>query len=125
VWSSGGRLRFERASAKSSFNQGVVATEQVKISADMIDVEAITLDDFSHSHASPDLIKIDVEGAEAAVLRGSEQIFKAKSPLLICEVHHEEALREVAQWLVDRNYSLQWLGDSPNLPRHLVAWWHE
>lgn len=125
VWSSCGRLRFERASEQSSLNQGAVATEQAAITERIIDVQAITLDAFSQEHVPPDLIKIDVEGAEAAVLRGSERIFTTKRPLLICEVHHEDASREVSRWLLDRNYSFQWLEDSPNLPRHLFAWWHE
>lgn len=121
VWSSGGRLRFERAYAQSSLNQGAVATEQAETTANAIDVEAIALDDFSQRHALPDLIKIDVEGAEAAVLRGSERIFATKRPLLICEVHHEDASREVSQWLLDRNYSFEWLEASAQFPRHLLA----
>jgi FkbM family methyltransferase len=125
VWSSGGRLRFERASAQSSLNQGAIATEQAKTNAKTIDVEAITLDDFSRRHVPPDLIKIDVEGAEAAVLRGSEQVFKTKRPLLICEVHHEKALRDVSRWLLERKYSFEWLVDSPKFPRQLLATWHE
>ena len=125
VWSAGGRLRFERAPAQSSLNQGAVATEQAKISANTIDVEAIALDDFSRRHAPPDLIKIDVEGAEAAVLRGGERIFATKRPLLICEVHNEDSSREVSQWLLERNYSLLWLEDTPNLPRHLFAKWRQ
>lgn len=73
----------------------------------------------------PDLIKVDVEGAEAAVLRGSERVFATKRPVLICEVHHEDASREVSRWLLERNYSFEWLMDSPNFPRHLLARWHE
>lgn len=124
VWSSGAHLRFERASAQSSLNQGAVATGQVK-TANTLDVQAIAIDEFARGHAPPDLIKIDVEGAEAAVLRGSEQIFATKKPLLICEVHHEESSREVSRWLLDRNYSFEWLVDSPDFPRHLLARWRE
>jgi FkbM family methyltransferase len=125
VWSSRGSLRFERASVQSSLNQGAVASEQAETLANMIDVESITLDDFIRSHALPDVIKIDVEGAESAVLRGSERVFATKRPVLICEVHHEHASREVSRWLLERNYSFEWLVDSPNFPRHLVARWHE
>jgi len=125
VWSFGGRLRFERASAQSSLNQGTVATEQPESTVGLLDVEAITIDDFARSHAPPDLIKIDVEGAEAAVLRGSERIFATKRPLLICEVHDEDSSREVSRWLLERNYSFVWLEDTPSLPRHLLARRHE
>jgi FkbM family methyltransferase len=125
VWSSGGRLRFERASEQSSLNQGAVAEEQLKMSTNIIAVEGVTLDDFSRTHAPPDLIKIDVEGAEGAVLRGSERIFVTKRPLLICEVHREDSSRDVLRWLRARNYSFEWLAESPNLPRHLFAKWRQ
>lgn len=125
VWSSGGLLRFERASSQSSLNKGAVVTDQVETTPSMIDVEAIALDDFSWKHALPDLIKIDVEGAESAVLHGCERIFVRKRPLLICEVHHEDASREVSRWLLQRNYSIEWLVGSSNLPRHLFARPHE
>jgi FkbM family methyltransferase len=125
VWSPGGCFRFDRALAQSSLNQGAVATGQVETTSNMIDVEAITLDDFGQKNAPPDLIKVDVEGGEAAVLRGSERVFSTKRPVLICEVHHEDALREVSRWLLERNYSFEWLMDSPGFPRHLLARWHE
>jgi FkbM family methyltransferase len=125
AWSTEGRLRFERASTQSSLNQGTVATERAEPTANTIEVDAIALDDFSCRHAPPDLIKIDVEGAEAAVLRGCEQIFATKRPLLICEVHHEDALGDVSRWLLKQNYSFEWLVDSPNFPRHMLAKWHK
>jgi hypothetical protein len=31
----------------------------------------------------------------------------------------------VLRWLLERNYSFEWLVDSPNFPRHLLARWHE
>lgn len=130
VWSSTGRVRFARAAAQSSLNQGSVASEQGESAADSMEVASISLDDFAcpdsfgaRSHALPDLIKIDVEGAEAAVLRGSERVFAVKKPVLICEVHHEAASREVTRWLLERDYSFEWLMDSPRFPRHLLAWW--
>jgi len=125
VWSSGGRLRFERAFAHSSLNQGAVATEEVLATSNMIYVEATTLDHFVRKNAPPDLIKVDVEGGEASVLRGSERVFATKKPVLICEVHHEDASREVSRWLRERNYSFEWLVNSPSFPRHLVARWRE
>jgi len=125
VWSTGGRLRFERASTQSSLNQGAVATERTETTVNTVDVDAIALDDFSCRHAPPDLIKIDVEGAEGAVLRGCEQIFATKRPVLICEVHHEDAFGEISRWLLKQNYSFEWLVDSPNFPRHMLAKWHK
>lgn len=49
--------------------------------------------------APPDFIKIDVEGAEAFVLRGAEKILAEKKPMLMIEVHSPEIGREVLQLL--------------------------
>jgi FkbM family methyltransferase len=46
--------------------------------------------------APPDFIKIDVEGAEGAVIRGAVRTIDAQRPLLLIEVHSAEAGREVA-----------------------------
>jgi FkbM family methyltransferase len=44
----------------------------------------------------PDLIKVDVEGAEAAVIRGAARTIDAHRPLMLLEVHSAEAGRGVA-----------------------------
>jgi FkbM family methyltransferase len=46
--------------------------------------------------APPDLMKIDVEGAEAAVIRGASRTIDRHRPLLLIEVHSAEAGRDVA-----------------------------
>jgi FkbM family methyltransferase len=48
----------------------------------------ITLDELFDRFGRPDLIKIDVEGAEAAVLRGANRLLAAK-PVLIIETGNE------------------------------------
>jgi len=121
VWRTGGRLRFERASAQSSRNQGVITTQPAASAANTIEVEAIALDDFARGHVPPTLIKIDVEGAEAEVLGGSEEVFASARPVLICEIHGERAAGEVTQWLRERGYTFEWFTDIPRFPRHLLA----
>ncbi|PYU03548.1 MAG: hypothetical protein DMG33_16500, partial [Acidobacteria bacterium] len=121
VWRTAGRLRFERASAQSSRNQGVITTEPAASTANTIEVKAIALDDFSRGHLPPTLIKIDVEGAEADVLGGSEEVFASARPVLICEIHHERAAEEVTQWLRERGYTFEWFTDILRFPRHLLA----
>lgn len=49
-------------------------------------VPAYALDDLVALLPTPDLVKIDVEGAEAAVLAGAEQLLGAVRPVLIVEV---------------------------------------
>lgn len=121
VWSSSGKLRFSRASAQSSMNQGSVANEDAADPKNVIELPALALDDFAKEQPLPMLIKVDVEGAEADVLRGSEQVFAKSRPVLICEVHHRRAAEEVVTWLQQRNYRIEWTGSADNFPRHLVA----
>lgn len=125
VWSSAGQLQFERASAQSSRNQGTVTAEGSVSSSNTVEIEAVSLDGFVSGHRPPTLIKVDVEGAEAAVLRGSEKVFAQGKPVLICEVHNERAAEEVSKWLVERGYTLEWLQGAPKFPRHLLASWRE
>jgi FkbM family methyltransferase len=121
VWSSERQLRFARASAQSSRNQGRVRAESTDLDDDTIVVEATTLDNFMQTHLSPTLIKIDVEGGEAEVLRGAEKIFSRSTPVVLCEVHDKQAENDVRRWLADRRYSLQWLESSGAFPRHFLA----
>ena len=53
-----------------------------------IETEVVTLDKFCQMYdLQPDLIKIDVEGTELEVLRGSREIIKEYSPKLMIEFH--------------------------------------
>jgi FkbM family methyltransferase len=121
VWSSSGKLSFQRASARSSRNQGSVARASGGADQDVIVVESIKIDDFAQRHPPPTLIKIDVEGAEAEVLLGCEHVVSRSHPVFICEVHHRQAEEEVCRWLSQRGYSLEWLAGCATFPRHLLA----
>ena len=121
VWSSGGRLRFKRALAQSSRNQGALASDGDASSENTIEVDAIALDDFVQGHQPPSLVKIDVEGAEAGVLLGCDKLFAQRKPALICEVHCRQAADDVTRWLREKAYTFEWLEDPERLPCHLLA----
>jgi len=121
VWSSRGRLKFKCASTQSSRNEGAIAADTATSGEGTIEVEALSLDDFAKEHFPPTLLKIDVEGAEAEILRGSVEVFSRTKPVLICEVHHGQAAEEVAEWLQQRGYTFEWLEDSHQFPCHLLA----
>lgn len=53
-------------------------------------VPAVTLDGLLGSNP-PDLVKIDVEGAELLCLRGAERLLREVRPVVICEVSEENA----------------------------------
>jgi FkbM family methyltransferase len=50
-------------------------------------------------------IKIDVEGAELAVLRGAETLLRETRPALLLEANTAEQGRALADWLAQRSYA--------------------
>jgi FkbM family methyltransferase len=56
----------------------------------VLSVPTVTLDDYFTNGERVALLKIDVEGAELAVLRGAERILRSNAPLLVfeCENRH-------------------------------------
>ncbi len=74
----------------------------------------------------PDAVKVDVEGAELAVLRGGEATIARHHPLLVVE-HHDDSTGDAAalrDWLRERAYRIEdhgptwvcWHPDSPVRP---------
>ncbi len=64
------------------------------------DIVGVTLDSLRGEHPPPTLVKIDVEGAEARVLRGGRELLTVDRPVLLCEVSavaREAVSRELQQ----------------------------
>ena len=66
--------------------------------------DTLRLDDYARDSFLPDFIKIDVEGAEADVLRGSSAILTDRGPALLVEVHSHRLERECGQLMVQHGY---------------------
>jgi FkbM family methyltransferase len=75
--------------------------------------EALTLDGFVFDEGNdrPDVVKIDVEGAEFRVLKGAERVLEEYGPDLMIEIHSGERIRnmggskqEIESLLSDKGY---------------------
>ncbi len=52
-----------------------------------IEVEAVRLDTFAATHPGPDLLLLDIEGAELSALRGALETIRRCRPVIMVEVH--------------------------------------
>jgi FkbM family methyltransferase len=58
-----------------------------------IEVQAVSLDEYTSAFPAPDFLKCDVEGAEVEVFRGARRLLAEKRPGILCEMHSEENRR--------------------------------
>jgi FkbM family methyltransferase len=67
-----------------------------------------TIDNFLESNKKymPNVLKIDVEGAEADVLQGGINFLKKHKPLLLIEVHNVSSMLNVAKILIKMGYGI-------------------
>ncbi|MEO7104186.1 MAG: FkbM family methyltransferase, partial [Gemmatimonadaceae bacterium] len=79
-----------------------------------VTVPTVTLDDYCRERGLiPDVLKIDVEGAELRVLRGAEQTLRHHSPVIWCEIHPMQMqnmgddIDELKRYLADVGYVLE------------------
>lgn len=76
-------------------------------------VHAVALDSFcSSGNIRPDVIKLDVEGAELDVLLGARTTIERYSPKLLIELHHFDgnvAGHPVPGWLTSQGYQVRWI----------------
>jgi FkbM family methyltransferase len=125
VWSHAAvNIPFQRSGTRRS--HGGVATDShrpVLATGELINVPVVTLDDFLADGGSvPQLIKIDVEGAEHEVFCGASTLFARNRPLVIAEIHHQQAAAQIRAWLTAFQYFAHWIIPNENFPCCLFAW---
>lgn len=75
----------------------------------------------------PDVIKIDVEGAEFKVLRGLQQTLTENTPEIYCELHKEQleedgaSVDEVTEYLTQRGYTIETLYERTSSTKFIRA----
>jgi len=91
--------------------------------SEIFSCSAVSLDSICASHRTPNLVKIDVEGAELRVLDGARSLLGQNKPVLIIEIHDQKDLSAVRSLLSGFGYALEPLklkaGETGG--RHFVA----
>lgn len=102
-------------SFKTSFNNSV---GQISNSTTGLQVRITTLDTFVAAKGiDPDVIKIDIEGAEGDALKGAEKLIDRKKPVFIIELHSPDQDLLVAKLLLDKGYSIYRLNQKGHLDK--------
>lgn len=73
-----------------------------------IEVEGISIDDFIYQsgNPAPDILKIDIEGGEVLALPGMSRMLHEKRPVVMIELHGQEAARVGWDLLKKENYRI-------------------
>lgn len=81
-------------------------------------VPCITIDEYVKRNPTlqPDLLKIDVEGAELEVLHGGSDYLKQHKPILVIEVHHIVLLYKIMNFLDSLDYRIALLNEASASP---------
>ena len=78
-----------------------------------VEVKTVTLDSViaSGQAPAPDVLKIDVEGAEMLVLRGAQRLLETAGPTLVIDTHGRPAHEECCAFLAARGYQPRTSGE--------------
>ncbi|MBO3460279.1 FkbM family methyltransferase [Aetokthonos hydrillicola] len=72
-----------------------------------LEVSVMTLDSLKDLNPPVSLVKIDVEGAEANVLRGGEKFFQADRPVILLATHGKIQVNDCRGILASYGYSME------------------
>ncbi len=113
VSDSSGVVSYRRDNRRPSATFRMELGKPEKRMPEFASVHSITLDEFFEDKAVvPDVVKIDVEGAEMCVLSGMKRILRENKPILLLEVHplwvrqFNTSIPEVLSALMENGYQV-------------------
>jgi len=124
VWSFTTQLTFERAAEASNRTQGRIAASSHR-EAGCISVPAVCLDDlvFRDGYPRPQLIKMDVEGAEWEALQGARRLLGEVKPKLLCEIHDVNQMGQIRAYMEQFGYTAdEWKPVHPHYAEYRQAY---
>ena len=88
-----------------------------------IEIETVTLDNFLKEKTERvDVIKMDVEGAEAQVLQGAGRLLEKYRPIILSEMHSPSQDVLVGRILMQYNYAAYRLDDNAFVEDLSLGW---
>lgn len=124
IWSSEEKLMFTRSECSKESGWGALASVRKAPEREQVEVRGVSLDAWSERTGLDEIraMKMDVEGAELAVLRGAERVLRRMRPILVFELC-EPLLRQsgasaamIEELLRGHKYELHRLSNGPLLP---------
>ena len=81
-----------------------------------VTVDTTSIDELiaSKKYSVPDIIKIDIEGAEYLAIEGATNLLKTHRPILLIEIHSIFNMLTIGEILRDLKYHITLLNEEPN-----------
>ena len=92
----------------SPFQSDVTSDNRIRVRVRSVD-EMVTAGEIE----PPDIMKIDVEGAEMLVLEGAKNTLQLHHPVLFVEIHSSELLEQCTSLLEELGYVVEALDENP------------
>jgi FkbM family methyltransferase len=105
---------YDRQSTGYSFTSTLIKKANVD-DYKLIKVKSERIDDYILNHKPPTIVKIDVEGAEEMVLKGSLNLIKNYNPLFIIEIFNDNPYFEAVKILKNFGYTAFYLNKNGDL----------
>jgi FkbM family methyltransferase len=121
VWREDGTVRFVTDVIGGAASGHVSGSGVLEPVPHLIDCRAVRLDTFIRGSRAPDLLKVDVEGAEVEVLQGATGLLAARRPKLIVEVHRAELLPRILEILGPLGYRVDRMETVDEFPGHYLV----